>query len=144
MANGPFEFLPEALHHISFGKPPQTQLVDSWKIISDELIALNEKFALIGYKNIKKGGLKPLWEKCNVLSAQNVLKVILSEGSLSNIRRGLKKETAVTVSSEEIIGAIRRLLNEAALAEMETTRICLPVRKPRKKMTVPKKRSTAI
>ena len=126
------------LYHISFGKPPQPKLIDSWNIITDDLSILAEKFNIIGYKNIKKGGLAKLWEKSNVLTAQNILKVILSEESIVLIRRGLKKTTDVTVSSEEIVGAVRHLLNEAALAEMEKVKISLPEKKQRKRKSISK------
>ena len=124
------------LYHISFGKPPQTKLIDSWNLISDDPAILAEKFNLIGYKNIKRDKLVQLWEKANVLSAQNILKVILSEKSLILIRRGLKEATDVAVSPEEIIGAVRHLLNEAALAEMEKVRISLPGKKQRKRKSI--------
>jgi hypothetical protein len=120
------------LYHISFGKPPQTKLVDSWNLISDEPAMLAEKFALISYRNIKRNGLVRLWEKRNVLTAKNVLKIILSEQSLNLIRREIRKETEVTVSPEDIVGAIRHMLNEASLGEMENVKISLPVKKQRK------------
>ena len=124
------------LYHISFGKPPQTKLIDSWNLINDDPVILAEKFNLIGYKNIRKGGLAQLWEKANVLTAQNILKVILSEESIILIRKGLKKATDVIVSPEEIVGAVRYLLNEAAVAEMEKIKISLPEKKqPKKKST---------
>jgi len=126
------------LYHISFGKPPQTKLIVSWNLINDDPVTLVEKFNLIGYKNIKKGGLAQLWEKANVLTAQNLFRVILSEESIILIRRQLKKVTDVTVSPEEIVGAVRRLLNEAALTEMEKIRISLPEKKQRKRTTSPK------
>jgi len=126
------------LYHISFGKPPQTKLIDSWNLINDDPVILAEKFNLIGYKNIKKGGLAKLWEKSNVLTAQNILKVILSEESIKLIRRDLKKATDVTVSPEEIVGAVRHLLNEAAVGEMEKIKISLPVKKQRKRTTISK------
>ena len=126
------------LYHISFGKPPQTKLIDSWNIITDDLSILAEKFNIIGYKNIKKGGLAKLWEKSNVLTAQNILKVILSEESIKLIRRDLKKATDVTVSPEEIGGAVRHLLNEAAIGEMEKIKISLPEKKQRKRTTISK------
>jgi len=126
------------LYHISFGKPPQTKLIDSWNLINDDLSILAKKFTLISYKNIRKGGLAKLWEKANVLSAQNILKVILSEESIVLIRRGLKRITDVTVSPEEIVGAVRRLLNEAALAEMEKVKISLPEKKERKRKSISK------
>ncbi len=128
------------LYHIAFGKPPQTILIDSWNLINDDPVILAEKFAIIGYKNIKKGGLARLWEiKSNVLTPQNILKIILSEQSLASIRRELKKATKVTVSLEEIVGAVRRMLNEAAVGEMEKIRISLPAKKQGKSKTVSKK-----
>jgi len=126
------------LYHISFGKPPQTKLIDSWNLINDDPVILAEKFNLIGYKNIKRGGLAQLWEKSNVLSAQNLLGVILSEESIILIRRRLKKVTDVTVSPEEIVGAVRHLLNEAAVGEMEKIKISLPGKKERKRATISK------
>ena len=119
-------------YHISYGKPPQTKLITSWDVIDDNLTTLAEKFALIDYKNIKRGGLARLWEKYNVLTPQNILKVILSEESIRLIRHGLGKATGVTVSPEEIVGAIRHLLNEAAVTEMEKIKISLPAKKQRK------------
>ena len=123
------------LYHISFSQPPQTKLIDSWNLINDDPVTLAEKFALIGYKNIKRGGLARLWEKSNVLTPQNILKIILSEQSIISIRREIKKATEVTVSPEEIVGAVRRLLNEAALAEMEKVTISLPAKKQKKQTT---------
>ena len=128
------------LYHITFAQPPETKLIDSWNLISDDPIKLAEKFNLIGYKNIKRDGLAQLWEKSNVLTAQNILKVILSEESMRLIRHGLKKATDVTVSPEEIVGAIRHLLNEVSIAEMEKIKISLPEKKQRKKITTSKSR----
>jgi len=72
------------------------------------------------------------------LAAQNLLKIILSEQSLTLIRRELKKATDVTVSPEEIVGAVRHLLNEAAIGEMEKIKISLPEKKQRKRTTIAK------
>ena len=127
------------LYHVLFDKPPQTKLIDSWNLITDDLVTLAEKFALIGYKNIKKDGLAQLWVKSNVLSAQNILKVILSEESIILIRRGLRRVTDVTVSPEEIVGAIRHLLNEAAITEMGKIKISLPGKKQRIRKSISKR-----
>jgi hypothetical protein len=127
------------LYHILFDKPPQTKLIDSWNLVTDEPVTLSEKFDLIGYKDMKKNGLTPLWEKSNVLTANNMLKVILSEDSISSIRRGLKRMTEVTVTPEEIVGAVRHMLNEASVTEMGKIRISLPGTKPRVRKTVSKR-----
>jgi len=129
------------LYHISFGKPPQTKLIASWDIINDAPVILAKKFELVSYKNVKKGSLARLWEKSNVLTAQNILKVILSEESIRLIRRELRKATDVTVSPEEIVGAIRHLLNEAAVTEMEKIKISLPEKKQRSRRTTTSKSS---
>jgi hypothetical protein len=127
------------LYHITFGQPPETILLDSWDLLSNDFDVLADKFSLIGYKNVKKGGLKALWEKSNVLTPFNVVKILLSEESISLIRRGIKKSTDVNVTPEEIVGAIRHLLNESALSEMEKVKICLPTQKPVKKVAPTKK-----
>ncbi len=126
------------LYHISFEKPPQTKLINSWNIINDDLAVLAKRFDLVSYKNVKKGSLARLWEKSNVLTAQNLLKVILSEKSIRLIRGELKKATDVTVSPEEIVGAIRHLLNESSIAEMSKIKVSLPVKKQRKRTTISK------
>jgi predicted type IV restriction endonuclease len=123
------------LYHILFGQPPQTKLIDSWNLMNDDLVTLAEKFDLISYRNIKKGGLARIWEKSNVLTAQNILKTILSEESIRLIRRNLRKTTEVSVSPEDIVGAIRHMLNEAAIIEMGKTKISLPEKKQRKRKT---------
>jgi len=122
------------LYHISFTQPPETKLMDSWNIINDDIVTLAKKFDLISYKHIKRGGLTRLWEKSNVLTAQNILSAILSEESIVLVRRRLKKITDVTVSPEDIVGAVRHLLNEGALSEMQKVKISLPEKKQRKRI----------
>ncbi len=121
------------LYHISFGKPPQTKLIESWDLLNDDLLILNKKFEIVSYKNVRKQGLDKLWEKRNVLTANNMLKAILSEESIKLYQRRIKKATDVTVSPEDIVGSFRHLLNEAALSEMDKIKISLPAKKQRAK-----------
>lgn len=127
-----------SLYHIIFGQPPQTKLIDSWNLMEDAPEKLAEKFDLIGYKSVKKGELDILWQKRNVLNPLNLLKTLLSESSLNSIRRDLKKTTGVTVTPDEIVSAIRRLLNESAAIEMDTIKISLPATTPAPKTRRPK------
>lgn len=119
------------LYHISFGKPPQTKLIESWDLLSDDLLILNKKFEIVSYKNVRKQGLDKLWEKRNVLTANNMLKAILSEESIKLYQRRIKKATGVTVSPEDIVGSFRHLLNEATLSEMDKVKISLPAKQQR-------------
>lgn len=114
------------LYRIIFGKPPQTKLIESWHLVTDELPELMKKFELLSYKNVKKGGLTTLWEKSNVLAPANVLKALLCEESLRLVQRKLKQSTKVVVSPEDIVSAFRRLLNETAFGEMDALKISLP------------------
>ena len=121
------------LYHISFGKPPQTKLIESWDLLKDDLLLLNKKFEIVGYKNVRKQGLDKLWEKRNVLTANNMLKAILSEESIKLYQHRIKKATDVTVSPEDIVGSFRHLLNEATLSEMDKIKISLPAKQQRAK-----------
>ncbi len=121
------------LYHISFGKPPQTKLIEAWNLLNDDLLALSKKFEIVSYKNVRKQGLDKLWEKRNVLTANNMLKAILSEESIKLYQRRIKKATDVTVSPEDIVGSFRHLLNEAALSEMDKIKISLPAKQQRAK-----------
>jgi hypothetical protein len=113
------------LYHISFEQPPQTTLLDSWNLMTDDPAALAAKFEIIGYKNVKRGGLDQLWQKSNVLTPHNILKVIVSESSIGMIRRELKKEAGINLTPEDVVNSLRHLLNETALAELETIKISL-------------------
>jgi predicted type IV restriction endonuclease len=121
------------LYHVSFGQPPQSKLIDSWDVLIDDPATLAAKFSLVGYKSVKKGILDEIWRKANVLTPQNLVTILVSEASIKLIQRELKKATDVLVSPEEIVGAIRRILNETSLEEMGAVRISLPGRKGRRK-----------
>lgn len=126
------------LYHVLFAKPPQTQLVDSWNLMNDDPVVLAGKFDLVSYKNIKKGGLARLWEKSSALTAYNILKVILSKESLTSLRRRIKRTTDIAVAPEEIIRAVRLMLNEAALLELEKLDISAYEKKQQKRKTASK------
>lgn len=130
------------LYHISFGKPPETQLIESWNLLEDDTAKIAESFEKVGYRSVKRGHLDLLWQKRNVLTAHNLLSVILGEDGLKLIRRELKKKTGVAVTYEEVVGAVRRMLNEAALGELGSVRITLPERRTRRKTAAKKSEST--
>lgn len=114
------------LYHVAFGKPPETKLLYSWDLMNDDPAVLADRFGLIGYKSVKKGALDDLWEKTSVLLPRNVLGALLSEDSIKLLRRLLRRSTGVLVSPEDVVGSIRRLLNEAAGGQMDAMKISLP------------------
>ena len=121
------------LYHVSFGQPPITKLIHSWDILTDDVSVLAQRFNLVSYRNVKKGVLDEVWRKSNILSPHNLLQAILSEHSIKLLRRELRKNSGVSLSLEDIVSGIRRLLNEAALTELENVRLSLPERKPGEK-----------
>lgn len=128
------------LYHVSFGQPPETKIIHSWNILTDDVSTLAQRFDLISYKKVKKGNLDNLWKKTNVLLPRNMLQAILSESSMKNLRRELRKTSGVRLAFEDVVAGIRRLLNEAALAELENVRLSLPTarrRRPKKKTAEP-------
>jgi len=116
------------LYHISYGKPPQTKLIESWNLLTDDPAVLAKKFEIISYKNVKNKGLDALWGKVNLLSTSNMLKAILSEESIKLYQRRLKKATGIRISPADIVGQFRHLLNEVALSEMDNIKISLPAK----------------
>jgi predicted type IV restriction endonuclease len=113
------------LYHITFGQPPEAIPLTSWNLMNDDITLLVERFDLISLKNVKKGSLAQFWQKNNALTAQNLLKIILSEPSISMIRRELKRREKIALYPEEIVNGIRRLLNESAMSELENMKISL-------------------
>lgn len=121
------------LYHVSFGQPPITKLIHNWNILTDDVSTLAQRFELISYKSVKKGTLEEVWQKTNILHPRNLLQAILSDGSINILRRELKKNSGMRLTTEDIMSGIRRLLNEAALTELENVRLSLPNRKPKTK-----------
>jgi hypothetical protein len=133
------------LYHISYGKPPQTRLIESWNLVNDDPLVLAKKFEIISYKNVKNKGLDTLWGKRNALNTSNMLKAILSEESIKLLQRRLNKVAGSRISPEDVVGQFRHLLNEAALSEMDKLRISLPAKKQRaKKSKTPKAKTPSV
>jgi hypothetical protein len=124
------------LYHVAFGQPPETKLLQTWNLLQDEISVLAQRFDVLNYKNVKKGLLDKLWAKTNVLTPRNVLGAILSEESIRLLRRTLRKTTGVLVSPEDVVGGIRRVLNEVGAAEMDSMKISLPERTRRRRRSV--------
>ena len=127
------------LYHITFGQPPQTRLIDKWNLMEDDIGTLVKKFDVVGYKNVKSNGLKKIWEKSNVLTPKNMLKIAMSEEAIKMFQRGIRKADGVTVSPEDIVGAFRHLLNEVALTEMDKIKISLPAKPQKPRASKPNK-----
>ena len=135
------------LYHITYGKPPQTKLAESWNLLNDDPLSLAKKFEIISYKNVRQKGLDRLRDKVSVLNASNMLKAILSEEAIKLYQHWLKKSTGVSISPEDIVSQFRHLLNETALSEMNNIKILLPARKQRARLRLqkaPKSKSISV
>ncbi len=76
------------IYHVEFGQPPETTLLEQWNLLHDDAVVLADKFALLSYKNIKRGGLNALWRKTKLLEPRNLLAAILCEASLPMAEAG--------------------------------------------------------
>jgi predicted type IV restriction endonuclease len=120
------------LYHVEFGQPPDTRLMTSWNLLEDELADVAASFELISFRSIKKNKVRSLWEKKSVLTPECLLNQILSEDSIRRYKNGIRKEAGVSVHPEDIVAAIRKLLNDNAASLMDQLKISLPARKARK------------
>lgn len=119
------------LYHVEFGQPPDTRLISDWNLMQDEIPALEESFALISLRSLKRGALEELWQKQSALTPQCLLGQILAEDSLRSLKNSIRRDTGVSIHPEDIVSAIRRLLNDQAGSLMDQMKIVLPERKPR-------------
>jgi hypothetical protein len=124
------------LYHVEFGQPPETRLLKKWNLLRGEIADLAEGFGLVSFRSVKKGTLAGLWEKQSALTPECLLAQILSEDSIRRLKNSIRKEAGVSLHPEDIVAAIRKLLNEQAGSLMDGMKISLPERKarrPRKK-----------
>lgn len=119
------------LHHVEFGQPPVTRLVEHWDLLHDEPETLVAKFNMISYRSLKRGILDTLWERTKVLAPESLLKAILSTESINALRRVLRRETDVAVSADHIVTGLRKMLNEHAALILDNVEVSLP--EPREK-----------
>lgn len=120
------------LYHIEFGQPPETRLVKAWNLIQDDIAMLEKSFDLISLRSLKKDFLSELWETQNALTPECLLAEILSEDSLRKYKNSIRRKTGASVHPEDIVAAIRRLLNDHAGTLMNQMKISLPERKARR------------
>jgi len=117
------------LYHVEFGQPPQTKLVQQWDLLKDEPEVLVDKFQLLSYRNLKRNGLAGLWERTEALAPKRLLTAILSPEALNAVRRVIRRETGVGVKPDQVVTALRRMLNEASGAMLEDIEVSLPPEK---------------
>jgi hypothetical protein len=114
------------LHHVEFGQPPVTKQVDRWDLLQDDVETLATKFRLISLRSLKRGALVKLCETAQVLAPEGLLKAILSRDAIRAVKRVLRRETGIRVKADEIVTALRRMLNESAVAVLEDVEVSLP------------------
>ena len=123
------------VYHVEFGQPPITKLVEQWNLLKDDTRVLAQKFGLLNFKSVRRGSLKKLWERTQVLAPKSILAALLSPESLKACRRALRKNTGVLVDCGDFVQGVKRLLNETAAKELEGINLIIPERrKPGRKL----------
>jgi len=116
------------LYHVEFGRPPQTKLVERWDLLRDDLETLASKFALISLRSVRRGDLMNLWARTEVLQPASLLRALLSQEAMRDVRRVIRRETGVSVTADDIVGALRKMLNENAGRVLQDVEVSLPPR----------------
>lgn len=128
------------LYHIDFRQPPVTSLVMRFDLLQDDLGGLEKKIRVVTKKAVRRGSLDELWGKARSLSVDNLLKAILADDSIRAIRRNIRRSTEVLVAVEEIVSALKKILNERGLSAMENISVTLsprPQRRARRQAAAP-------
>jgi len=127
------------LYHIEFTKPVGQSLVLRFNVIEDPPDEVFEKAELLARKSWRNGDVQRHYEKVSALAGPVVLKVLFDEQVLARARRAIRRNTGILVGYEDIVKAIRRLLNEQALSSLGDVRISFA----RKRTPRPRKTSAA-
>ena len=122
------------LYHVEFGQPPQSRSIRRWDLLHDDMAVLAANFDLISYRSLRKGVLTRLWEKQSVLTPECLLRHLLSEELIRRLKNSIRKGEGVSVRPEEIVAAIRKILNEHAASLMDEMKISLPERTTRRRV----------
>ncbi len=120
------------IHHIEFAQPPKTTLLSEFNFLEDDLDKLEKDLSVLTRRSMKKGQLDVLWSITQSLSTENLLQAILAQDTIRLIRRNIRKETDALVSIEDIVSALKKMLNEKALKQINDLRITYEPAKPRK------------
>ena len=121
------------LYHVEFGQPPKTKMIEQWNLLTDDTKDLAAKFNAIGYKSVKKGSLRKLWEKATVLAPGTLLSALVSQDCTRTLRRALRKNTGVSIAPEDLVRGIKKLLNENAAIELSKIKVDFSEGRKRKK-----------
>jgi len=114
------------VYHITFSQPPDLRQISRWCLFDDDIERVAAGFDIVSFKNVRKDGLKSLWDKHSALKTESLLAEILSESFIAMLRRKIRQEHSVPVNAEDVVAAIRSLLNDNASSIMDTMKICLP------------------
>jgi len=68
-----------------------------------------------------------VWERTEALAPQRLLAAILSREALAAIRRVIRRDSSVSVKPDQVVTALRKMLNESAAALLENVEVSLPV-----------------
>lgn len=131
------------LYHVEFGQPPKTKLIEQWNLMTDDVADLSAKFEIISFKSVKRKSLQKVWEKATVLSPESLLASIASPESLRVLCRVLRRNTGVIIAQEDLIKAIKKILNETAAIELSKIKIDLKPKKRKKATKINTQKSQA-
>ena len=113
------------LHHWDPSPPAEMQLVAEWDLMHDAPNSLAEHFELISLQSVKKGSLDKLWRKEKSLTPRALVSAMVSEPTLNCLRTILRKEAGHRPNPEDIIVAMRKILDQRALRLMDEVEISL-------------------
>lgn len=115
------------LYHLNFN---ESEGIDRVRVLSLDLFAegvdedsVANQFANIHRDNVAAGELDVLWQKFSALSSKGLVRSLFSESVISLLRREIRRETGILIPLDDILLALKGLLDKSILAELADIRI---------------------
>lgn len=95
-----------SLYRVIFGKPVSLKKVfEHDLIIEKDLAKVSEDFLLLTRKSFEKGDIERYWDRFEVVEPTGLSRLLYYKKIISALRRIMKKETDISFSEEEVLGA---------------------------------------
>ncbi len=115
------------LYHLTFNDP---EGINRIRVLLVDLLAegadaeaLASQIAILHRESVAAGALEDFWQKYTAMEPRKLIRALFSQSVLSVIRREVRRETGILISLEEILEALKGLLDKGTLADLADIRI---------------------
>ncbi len=115
------------LYHLTFN---DSEGISRVRVLSVDLLAegadeevMARDLGILHRESVAAGELEGFWQKFSALGPRGLIRALFSESVLSQLRREVRRETGIMIPTEEILEALKNLLDKTILADLADIKI---------------------